>query len=196
MVAEECQRFLTVFCPFKGILEHSDVVRMVPLHRQHTRTSTGCASLILFLSPLYTMAIVTTAASLWLAVVVALAAAGGTAIVAETSEPGDVLYPVKTSVNERILGSLALSSAAEARWESSLALRRAQEAAELAAEGRLSADVSAQLQEEFEAHSETALAHAQDAAAEGSAAAAADAAATFATELSAQGQTRRGMTAI
>lgn len=133
------------------------------------------------------------AVSLWLAIAAAFIAVSGTAFVAENAEPGDVLYSMKTNVNERVLGSLVFSPAAEARLKSILALRRAGESGELAADGRLSADVRSHLQEEFEAHSKAVLEYAQEAAEGGNAEVAADIMAIFATELSTSEIALRGM---
>lgn len=67
---------------------------------------------------------------------------------AESAEPGDMLYTVKTTINEPVLASLQ----SEAEWEASAAIRRGEEMHDLALEGKLSADVRADLQQKFEAH--------------------------------------------
>lgn len=70
---------------------------------------------------------------------------GGMSFAAENSLPGDVLYPLKVHVNERILGNIAFSQKAKAEWESARAERRLQEVERLAVENRLSAETQAQL---------------------------------------------------
>ncbi len=94
------------------------------------------------------------------AVLVAAVFASGTGIsyAAEGALPGDLLYPVKTYVNEPIQGALAVSASAKATWAASVASERLQEATVLAAEGRLSTSTQAQIQRNFIAHTELAVA--------------------------------------
>lgn len=79
---------------------------------------------------------------------------GGVSVAAETTEPGDVLYPVKTDVNETVSGWLAVSDNAEARLQSRLIERRLLEAEELAAEGTLDTEAEARLRTKAKAHAE------------------------------------------
>ncbi|MFA5954088.1 MAG: DUF5667 domain-containing protein [Patescibacteria group bacterium] len=60
-----------------------------------------------------------------------------TATAAEQSLPGDILYPVKINVTEPARGLLALSTEAQAEWQSLLLERRMNEATELSEQGRL-----------------------------------------------------------
>ncbi len=85
--------------------------------------------------------------------ILVLLAGGGASYAAEQSLPGDVLYPVKIEVNERVLAAVALSADAKASTEAGLAERRLKEAEQLAAEAKLNADVRANLESNFEAHS-------------------------------------------
>lgn len=66
-------------------------------------------------------------------------AAGGvwTSLAAEKSLPGDVLYPVKLSVNEKMKGGFAFSNEAKVRFESERIERRLEEAETLLAQDEL-----------------------------------------------------------
>lgn len=77
---------------------------------------------------------------------------GGTTYTAADALPGDVLYPIKVSVNEPIAGAFALSPEAKAQWEATLAARRLEEAGALALQGRLTEDARLALEERFEKH--------------------------------------------
>lgn len=72
-----------------------------------------------------------------LALSLLIIAGTGTAAAAENSLPGDLLYPVKTSVTERFFDALAFGRDAQARRAASKAERRLTEAELLAVEGRL-----------------------------------------------------------
>lgn len=81
---------------------------------------------------------------------------GGTSMAAQNTLPGDLLYPVKVGVNERVEGAFQISPEAKASWESLLASRRLDEAAKLQAEGKLSAGTKKDLQLAFEEHAKNA----------------------------------------
>jgi len=49
---------------------------------------------------------------------------GGVAFGAERSLPGDILYPFKVGINEKIVGLLSFSQEAKVSWNSRLAVRR------------------------------------------------------------------------
>jgi len=83
-----------------------------------------------------------------------LAISGGTAFAAESSLPGDLLYPIKVSVNEEIRATVTISDEAKARWDARRAERRLEEMETLAAEGRLDAEVRANVEARFERHAE------------------------------------------
>lgn len=93
-------------------------------------------------------------ATIFLAMLIALG--GGTATAAEKAAPGDALYPFKIYVNESVRGALAVSTDAEADWQSTRAVRRLEEAAGLAAEGRLDIETREKLRTQFAAHQEKA----------------------------------------
>ena len=61
----------------------------------------------------------------------------GTAFAAEGALPGDFLYPIKISVNEKVLTAVALLPKAKASAETRILERRLEEAAELEARGGL-----------------------------------------------------------
>lgn len=77
----------------------------------------------------------------------------GTSYAAEGALPGDVLYPVKVTVNETVAGALAISPTAKARWNVERATRRLEEAETLAASGRLTAAATEQVNEHLAATS-------------------------------------------
>lgn len=97
-----------------------------------------------------------------LIVVAVLVLGGGTSFMAESSVPGDVLYVVKTSVNEEVRGVLAVGAEADAKWEAELAVRRLGEATELEARGELTADAAAELNAAFTKHAEAAVSAAEN----------------------------------
>ncbi|MBI4087026.1 carboxypeptidase regulatory-like domain-containing protein [Candidatus Kaiserbacteria bacterium] len=74
-----------------------------------------------------------------------IAISGGLSFMANTALPGDILYPVKTGVNEKVWSAFAVSDESQAQVDIALANRRLDEARRLSAEGRLSAQTSAGL---------------------------------------------------
>lgn len=91
-----------------------------------------------------------------IALALALLLTGSVSYAAEGSVPGDMLYPVKVGVNEEVRSALTLSTEAKASWEARLAERRLEEAARLAAQGRLDTHTQAELQARFENHADRA----------------------------------------
>ena len=55
----------------------------------------------------------------------------GTTSAAERSLPGEILYALKTRVNEPLQGVLAVSPVAKAEWNAGLATRRLEEAGQI-----------------------------------------------------------------
>ena len=95
-------------------------------------------------------------------IIAILALSGGASFVAETSFPGDPLYIVKTSVNEKVMTMLNTNNPEDhIKWETTLATRRLDEAAELQLRGTLTADMAAKLNAEFAAHANEAVTAAQ-----------------------------------
>lgn len=81
-----------------------------------------------------------------------IAISGGLSFMANTALPGDLLYPVKTEANEKVWSALAVSDESQAQVDIALANRRLDEAERLSAEGRLSAQTSAELNANFNEH--------------------------------------------
>jgi hypothetical protein len=76
----------------------------------------------------------------------------GTTYAAQTSLPGDILYPLKINVVENIKVALAVGPKAKAQVHTELAAQRLDEAQELASEGRLDATTTAEIQSNFNEH--------------------------------------------
>lgn len=79
-------------------------------------------------------------------------AGGGTASAAQAALPGDLLYPIKVSINEPIEVALASDVSAKAEVAVKLAERRVEEAQALAAKGTLEVSVAEELAANFDAH--------------------------------------------
>jgi len=71
---------------------------------------------------------------------------------AEKAVPGDVLYPIKTKINETILASFADSPYEKVAFETELLERRVAEARLLAKEGKLSEETEAAIAETVKGH--------------------------------------------
>jgi hypothetical protein len=87
-------------------------------------------------------------------IVAVFVSSAGLSYAAEGALPGDLLYPIKTHVNEPVAGALAISTSAKAEWAMGVAGQRVKEAATLAAEGRLSTTTQEALQVNFQEHAE------------------------------------------
>lgn len=83
--------------------------------------------------------------------VIVLLVAGGTTLAAERALPGEILYPLKVGVNEPMRGWLALSEQTRADWDTKLVSRRLEEAEGLASEAKLSTELNAQIETNFQA---------------------------------------------
>jgi hypothetical protein len=79
---------------------------------------------------------------------------GGLTYAAEGTLPGDLLYPVKISVNESVRGAFAFSDESKAEWHATAAERRMEEAETLADKGSLTPEVRSELEANFEEHAE------------------------------------------
>ncbi|MDP3994200.1 MAG: DUF5667 domain-containing protein [Candidatus Doudnabacteria bacterium] len=81
---------------------------------------------------------------------------GSVSASAENSLPGDLLYPVKISVNEKVVSAFKLSSDAKANWEVRIAERRLEEAEHIAigtdvnVSGDMRSQAIANIRENFE----------------------------------------------
>jgi hypothetical protein len=76
----------------------------------------------------------------------------GVSFAAQSSLPGDVLYPVKVSVNEPVRSLFAVSAQAKADLDLQFAQARLEEADKLAVSGRLSDSVRQNLETKLESH--------------------------------------------
>lgn len=75
--------------------------------------------------------------------------AGGTALAANESLPGDVLYPIKININEKIEALIASPGKAKAKVAAEHAINRLEEAERLAEKGRLHSIIQAELTQSF-----------------------------------------------
>lgn len=91
-----------------------------------------------------------------LSVVLVVFVSGTTAAAAQGALPGDVLYPVKLSINEAVEVALATTPVAKAEVSAKLAVRRVEEAEVLAARGELTQETGEKLAVSFEAHAQSA----------------------------------------
>ena len=79
---------------------------------------------------------------------------GGTSVAAESSLPGDILYPVKIHVNETLRQTISFSPEAKAGWDARRAERRLEEAVELALRGSAKPETATRLAETFVMHTD------------------------------------------
>lgn len=96
------------------------------------------------------------------AIILGLLLSGTVSYAAEGAMPGDLLYPVKVGVNEKVGSALALSTESKAMLEAKFAERRLAEATNLAIDNRLTADVRAKLSDDFAKHADLAVARTKD----------------------------------
>ena len=85
----------------------------------------------------------------------------GTVSAAQGALPGDLLYPVKVSINEKVEVALAQTPAAKAEVQVRLAERRVDEARELSVRGRLDDKTAKVLTDDFDEHAAQAVALAE-----------------------------------
>lgn len=102
-----------------------------------------------------------------------LVLSGTTAYAAEGALPGDALYTVKVDVVEEVRAALTVTDKEKMRWDAQRAERRLEEAATLAAAGRLTDEVEIEIEERFEKFAEKVEVRAQKAENSGNARAAA-----------------------
>lgn len=105
----------------------------------------------------------------------------GISYAAQSALPGDTLYSVKVKINEPVAGALARTNSAKAEWAMSVAGERLEEAATLAAGGKLDTTTRQELQTDFESHAALAIQHIDE-----EASASADAGAQSAMQFEAQ----------
>lgn len=138
----------------KHPVRNADTTRLLLQERSKSYISAFVEILILkpLISKLQPMAI---------ALIIALLIGGGTSFAAEGALPGDVLYPLKVSVNEEVRSFVAISNEAQAKWDARRAERRLEEAEKLAVEGRLNTETRADIESRFESHAEAFRARAE-----------------------------------
>lgn len=90
----------------------------------------------------------------FVSVLIASLTGGGVSFASENSLPGDLLYPVKVNVNEEVRAALLPTAEAKADWEATRAIRRLEEAEQLAAKGELNDAQQEQIEKKFEEHAE------------------------------------------
>ncbi|HEV7424104.1 MAG TPA: DUF5667 domain-containing protein [Candidatus Paceibacterota bacterium] len=77
---------------------------------------------------------------------------GGTSIAANHALPGDVLYPIKIHVNEKVESMFAFGANANAKVEAEQANKRLQETEQLSASGSISVEAKDQIKTNFDQH--------------------------------------------
>ncbi|GEM_PF-1449008 len=87
-----------------------------------------------------------------LGLILMLSAGSGVALAAERAVPGDILYPVKVNVDEKVAAAFAVSTEAKANLATRLADRRLDEAAELSSRSGLSTRTRTELKERLAGH--------------------------------------------
>lgn len=156
-----------------GILQFMDAHPAVRLNRTERRVYW---SQLLTFRPLQTMTLI---------LILALLSGGGISLAAEGTMPGDTLYLMKVEVNERIRGWAALTSEADAEWGTRRTERRLEEVEKLAAEGKLDAKLSVEIETRLAAHTKEAADQIAALRNNNKIEAAADASSRFETSLSA-----------
>lgn len=85
-----------------------------------------------------------------IAIIIALFVGGSVSYAAEGAVPGEILYGIKTEVNENIKVAFTFGAEAEARLQADLLDKRLAEAEELKSENKLSGEVGLRMQAEIE----------------------------------------------
>lgn len=88
--------------------------------------------------------------------------AAGVCYAAESALPGDLLYPVKTGINEGVRSLVNVSAIDEANWQVERTDRRLAEMEQLTASDQLSAEAADQLSESISAYAEKVQQYAQE----------------------------------
>jgi hypothetical protein len=126
-----------------------EAMKQAPADVQEVRVSRAVRSTYVWFSPRFALPV---------AVVLVMGLGTGTAFAAQGALPGDMLYPVKINVNEAVEVALAGTPAQKATTEEHIAERRVAEAQTLAAQGRLDATTTQELEDNFDEHASRALA--------------------------------------
>lgn len=94
--------------------------------------------------------------------ILALLLSGSVSVAANNTVPGDILYPIKVNVNEQLHSAVSFSNESKAAFEAERANRRLVEAEQLAAQGKLTAEVAADLNARFVEESDASRAYLAD----------------------------------
>ena len=97
--------------------------------------------------------------SIALVLLVFLLAGGSTSFAAQYALPGELLYPVKVGVNEKVGKLLQASPEAKATYEVALVRERLKEATVLSVEGKLDPEMQTELESRFTTQATEAKAH-------------------------------------
>ena len=127
--------------------------------------------------------------AVYAALFLSLSIGGAASFAAESALPGDVLYSVKTSVNEKLKEVLAFSTESKGEVEASISEERLEEAAELAAQNRFDGEARANLEANFERHAEKVQIRIEELQNKGKGKAAADLSARFENSIEAHSRT-------
>jgi len=137
------------------VLTLSEKSEMRLFLRRKVSAKTGFARAYEMLAAPFRMLSFRQAASLSAIIAIVLASGGiGVAKASEQSLPGEVLYKVKTVINEPILGLLKRTPEEKALWAKTLSERRMEEADELAVFGKLGEKESREIEGLIEKHHE------------------------------------------
>lgn len=90
--------------------------------------------------------------SIFISLIFAVTLGGGVSIAANSAMPGDVLYPFKININERVEARLVQDRDAAVALHMATMEERLKEATKLATRGRLDAQTAQELTENFNAH--------------------------------------------
>ena len=93
--------------------------------------------------------------------IILVSATGGTSIAARYSIPGDILYPVKINVNEKVEAFTALSVEAKAEVEAKHVDQRLVEAEQLTEQNKFNNDLKTQIETQFSQDIQNTMTHVQ-----------------------------------
>ncbi len=91
-----------------------------------------------------------------LAILIALILGGGVSVAAQDALPGEILYPIKVTVNENIRIATTFSAEAKAEFAVERAVRRLEEAEQLYGSGEVNADIQTEIEVRFKNHADDA----------------------------------------
>jgi hypothetical protein len=126
--------------PYVGAVINSDPIR----HKQHNNGWSQLFILSKIKNKTFMRTTIITALILMLG--------GSTAFAANSSLPGDTLYPVKVHINENLRSAFTVGAQNKADYEAQLAQTRLQEAETLAARGQISDEQKADITVNFNEH--------------------------------------------